>query len=132
MNEIQVTNQVMAIADVKSHVATIHAIMESVMKKGTHYDTIKGCGDKPVLLKAGAEKILSAFMMAPEFVIKDLSTDINKMYRVELMKSHLAEAGIESHILNQKGSEFLVGDIIIYVDQKDEAKAKEIVKQFDM
>jgi len=89
--ELQVAhsnNQVMPIADVKTRVATIAAIMDSVMIKGTHYDKIPGCGDKPALLKAGAEKILSAFMLAPEFVIDDLSTDINKMYRVEARLTH--------------------------------------------
>jgi len=30
--------------------------------------------------------------------------------------------------LNQKGSAFLVGNINLYVDEKDEAKALEIIK----
>lgn len=82
-NEVTVIkNQMQSSADIKSHVAIIQSIMRDVMKKGTHYDTIKGCGDKPVLLKSGAEKILQTFMFATEFEVEDLSTEINKHYRV--------------------------------------------------
>ena len=68
--------------DIKSHVAVIQSILKNVMVKGTHFDTIKGCGDKPVLLKSGAEKILQAFMFATEFEVEDLSTENNKHYRI--------------------------------------------------
>ena len=39
--EVTVVNQVMNVADVKSHVAVIHKVMTEVMKVGTHYDKIK-------------------------------------------------------------------------------------------
>lgn len=84
----KVVQTVKTVADIKSHVATIHAVMDSVMKAGTHYDTIKGCGDKPVLLKAGAEKILTTFMLAPEFIVEDLSTELNRYYRVITRLTH--------------------------------------------
>jgi len=85
---VQTVQTVKTVADIKSHVATIHAVMDSVMKAGTHYDTIKGCGDKPVLLKAGAEKILTTFMLAPEFIVEDLSTELNRYYRVITRLTH--------------------------------------------
>ncbi len=50
-----------------------------------------------------------------------------KMYKIEMIQQFLTEKGIESFVLNQKDSEFLVGEIMLYVDEKDEAKAKEIV-----
>ena len=71
----KVVQTVKTVADIKSHVATIHAVMDSVMKAGTHYDTIKGCGDKPVLLKAGAEsaQVLKLNMLGvPLYVMKSL------------------------------------------------------------
>ena len=89
MNEIvRVNNQIQSAADLKSHVASIHSVMKEVMINGTHYGKIAGCGDKPVLLKPGAEKILATFMLATEFVIDDLSTPDNKYYRVTTKLIH--------------------------------------------
>ena len=50
-----------------------------------------------------------------------------KMYKIEIIQQFLMENNIESFVLNQKDSGFLVGDISLYVDEKDEARAKEIV-----
>lgn len=85
---VRVNNQIQSAADIKSHVATIHSVMKEVMINGTHYGKISGCGDKPVLLKPGAEKILATFMLATEFVIDDLSTPDNKYYRVTTKLIH--------------------------------------------
>jgi len=83
MSEIvKVNNQIQSAADLKSHVASIHSVMKQVMINGTHYGTISGCGNKPVLLKPGAEKILATFMLATEFEIEDISTADNKYYRI--------------------------------------------------
>lgn len=86
--EIQTINQTLTVGDIKSHVNVIKQILDSVMIKDTHYGVIPGCGNKPALLKPGAEKILSTFMLASEFVIDDLSTPDNKFYRVEARLTH--------------------------------------------
>lgn len=86
-NEISTQNST-TVSEVKSHVNLIQQVLNEVMKKGTHYDQIPGCGDKPVLLKPGAEKILATFNLAPEIIVEDLSTDINKFYRVVVKISH--------------------------------------------
>ncbi|MCD4663651.1 MAG: DUF2007 domain-containing protein [Bacteroidales bacterium] len=52
----------------------------------------------------------------------------DKMYKIKIIQELLTESKIESFVLNQKGSAFLVGDINLYVDEKDEAKALEIIK----
>lgn len=70
-------------ADIKSHVQLIQEVMRAVMKDGTHYGKIPGCGDKPTLLKPGAEKILATFRIAVEPVVTDLSTADVAHYRVE-------------------------------------------------
>ena len=88
MNELQTVNQTLTVGDIKSHVNVIKQILDEVMIKDTHYGVIPGCGTKPALLKAGAEKILSTFMLAAEFVIDDLSTEHNKFYRVEARLTH--------------------------------------------
>lgn len=56
----------------------------------------------------------------------------DKLYKVEMMKELLAENNIESFILNKKGSELLIGDILLYVDEKDEKKALEIIGKHEM
>ncbi len=56
----------------------------------------------------------------------------DKLYKVEMMKELLAENNIESFILNKKGSELLIGDILLYVDEKDEKKALEIISKHEM
>ena len=53
----------------------------------------------------------------------------NDMYKISIMQEMLAEDNIESYILDQKGSELLMGEIHIYVDKKDEARAIEVVKK---
>ncbi len=55
-----------------------------------------------------------------------------KMYKIEIIQSFLNEKKIESFVLNQRGSEFPVGEIKLFVDEKDEAKAKEIVAAHEM
>jgi hypothetical protein len=68
----------------KAQVNAIQDVMKSVMKDGTHYGTIPGCGDKKALLKPGAEKIMLTFQMSNENVVEDLSTDDEKRYRVSV------------------------------------------------
>ena len=53
----------------------------------------------------------------------------NDIYKINIMQEMLAEENIESTIFDQKGSALLLGEIHLYVDQKDEAKALEIVKK---
>lgn len=62
-------------ADVKHQIGLIQEIMRDAMKSGEHYGVIPGCGDKPSLLKPGAEKLNLTFRMAPdpEIIVKELS-----------------------------------------------------------
>lgn len=56
----------------------------------------------------------------------------DKQYKVDIIQELLSEHDIESVTLDQKGSAFLVGEIIIYVDEKDEKKAREIIATHDI
>lgn len=44
-------------------------IMSHIMKPDVHYGKIPGCGDKPTLLKPGAEALASTFQISPEYTI---------------------------------------------------------------
>ena len=57
-------------ADIIGQVALIQQVMAGVMHDGEHFGRIPGCGDKPSLLKPGAEKLAMTFRLAPEYDIK--------------------------------------------------------------
>lgn len=59
----------MSVNELVGQVTLIQEVMRSVMKEGEHYGKIPGCGDKPALLKAGAEKLGMTFRLAPVFDI---------------------------------------------------------------
>lgn len=66
-------------------VERIREIQAKVMKEGVDYGTIPGCGDKPTLLKPGAETLLMAFEMAAlpdQMSIQDLGGEDEVRYRV--------------------------------------------------
>jgi len=55
----------------------------------------------------------------------------NKLYQAEMVKQMLEDNNIFSVIMNQKDSSYLIGSIELYVEQKHEEKAKELIKQFE-
>jgi metal-sulfur cluster biosynthetic enzyme len=57
---------------VMGQVQLIQEVMASSMKNGEHYGVIPGCGTKPALLKAGAEKLSLTFRLAPSYIIERL------------------------------------------------------------
>ena len=76
-------------SQVRGHVQLIQQVMESVMKEGVHYGVIPGT-DKPTLLKAGAEVLMSTFRIAVDPQIEDLSTPDEMRYRIRCIGTHQA------------------------------------------
>lgn len=68
---------------VVQQVQLVQQVMSLVMHKGVHYGKIPGCGDKPTLLKPGAETLGVTFRLSPKYEIEetDLPGD-HKEYRV--------------------------------------------------
>ncbi len=79
---------VQAIVDRKRKILEV---MDAVMKEGEHYGKIPGCGDKPTLLKPGAEVLATVFGLAPEFDIaeRDLGNG-HREYRIVCTLRHIA------------------------------------------
>ena len=75
-------NVPMTARSVCEQIALIQEIMANTMKDKMHYGTIPGCGDKPVLLKPGAEKLILTFRMDPQVEVEviDLPGD-HREYR---------------------------------------------------
>lgn len=89
MNELQVVHTQaveysprLTAAQIRADVNLIQEVMKAVMTPQVHYGTVPGCGDKPTLLKPGAEKIASTFRLAIEPVVEDLSSGDEIRYRV--------------------------------------------------
>lgn len=87
----------MDIQQVKGQVALVQTIMKEVMNEGEHYGVIPGCGDKPALLKPGAEKLNLTFRMAPSY----------KVERIDLPSGH--REYIVTCVLTSIGSEVFLG-----------------------
>lgn len=69
----------LSLEQVKRQVNLVQQIMREVMKPDEHYGTIPGCGTKPALMKAGAEKLCFTFQLVPSFVIE--RTDFSNGHR---------------------------------------------------
>lgn len=75
-------------AAVLTHAKTVQEVMKSVMKPNVHYGTIPGAGDKPTLLKSGAEVLCMTFRIADKYVVTDLSSPGSIRYRVTCVAEH--------------------------------------------
>lgn len=61
----------MTAQEVVAHTERVHEIMKAVMDEGVHFGKIPGCGDKPALFKAGAEKLSLTFHLRPRYRIEE-------------------------------------------------------------
>jgi hypothetical protein len=71
--------QPMSIQSVVQQITTIQQAMSAVMKDGVHFGKIPGCGDKPTLLQAGAEKLCLVFRLHPELQVT--KTELGRGHR---------------------------------------------------
>jgi hypothetical protein len=92
---------VMAAEDAKALDDQLRAMQLAVLRKGSDYDTIPGMGDKPTLLKPGAEKLIQWFGFGSRSVevktelddperpsgIADKSRRVGVTYRTDITKT---------------------------------------------
>lgn len=69
-------------SDIRGQVNLIQEVMKAVMQKDQHYGVITGCGNKPTLLKPGAEKLMMTFRLAVDPQVEDLSESGERRFRV--------------------------------------------------
>ena len=98
MNETEETTAVaiihedeFSVGQVKAQISKIAAVMQETMKENEHYGVIPGTKGKPVLLKAGAEKLALTFRLAPSFDVieRDLPNG-HRDYRVQCRVTHIS------------------------------------------
>jgi hypothetical protein len=82
MTVAQVADLPLTVVEMHNQVQLIQQVLEAVFIQDVHYGKIPGAGDKPVLLKPGAEKIMATFRFAADPVVEDLSTSDSARYRV--------------------------------------------------
>jgi len=61
---VVVESKVLTVDEIVYQVEQVDLLYKKVMRENQHYGIIPGCGDKPTLLKGGAEKILLLFRLA--------------------------------------------------------------------
>ena len=76
-------SQMQTAGQMKAQVQRIQEVMKAVMKEGTHYGAVKGCGDKPILLKPGAEVLMATFRLAVDPQVEEIPTNGGFTYRVK-------------------------------------------------
>jgi hypothetical protein len=82
------------LARVLQRVNLIGNVLHQVMQKDVHYGVIPGTGDKPSLLKPGAEKIAATFQLSPSLhVVKTELGNGHREYEVTCTLTH-APTGI--------------------------------------
>ena len=80
----------LTVQQVLGQVALIQQIMGAAMKDGEHFGRIPGCGDKPTLLKPGAEKLCLTFRLAPTYDVEEREADRgHREYRVKCTLSSI-------------------------------------------
>ena len=92
MNELAVRNDerlmmpAMSMDEAKHRYNSLVAFTKELMTEGKDYGVIPGTGNKPTLLKPGAEKLCSLFGLFPDFETLDKITDFENglfFYRVK-------------------------------------------------
>lgn len=80
---------------IQAQVNLIQEVMKSVMQEGSHYGKIPGCGDKPSLLKPGAEKLMFTFRLVadPEVEVHGLSHPTVQGHREYRVKVRISSMG---------------------------------------
>lgn len=59
----------LSLKQIGDRVSIVHQVLEKVMKKGTHYGTVPGCGARMVLFKPGADVLAMTFRLVPQFKV---------------------------------------------------------------
>jgi hypothetical protein len=77
--------QALTVGELSNRIQTIQGVMARLMKDGTHYGKVPGCGDKPTLLKPGIDLLAATFQiaLAPE-ILEQSCDDDEALYRIQI------------------------------------------------
>lgn len=80
------------------------AIVAQILRQGHDFGTIPGCGDKPALLKPGAEKIADALGLYPDYEELDKIQDFNAKIWFYRYRCRLRQRGSDAVMSTGIGS----------------------------
>ena len=92
----------MSIADLKTRAGMVQRLKQEIMVDGVHMGKIPGCGDKPTLLKNGAELLCMAFRLAPD--TKAEITDLGEGHREYIVTTTISSQATGEIIATGIGS----------------------------
>ena len=70
LRPVQPESMSMSLKQVTDRVNMVHGILQKVMKDGTHYGKVPGCGARMVLFKPGADLLAMTFRLVPSFSVE--------------------------------------------------------------
>lgn len=82
------------VEELKQQVNVIQQAMKTLMKDETHYGVVPGCGKKQVLLKPGAELIMTLFRIGGEPVVEEFTDGFDVRYRVTIKGFHIPTGNV--------------------------------------
>lgn len=91
-NELELYKEMGALTPevVQAQVNLMQRVMGGIMKENVHYGKIPGTGDKPTLLKPGAEKLCVTFRLSPTYDVQEIEhPDGHLEYRVKCTLTHI-------------------------------------------
>lgn len=108
MNELAIQNTALTVENMKDQVNAIQQVMQGVMQENQHYGVIPGCGDKPTLLKPGAEKLCLLFQLRTIIGIADIEIiDIDPSSECPIGGHR--EYRVRCHMTSKNGEEIATG-----------------------
>lgn len=89
--ELIVKEDNLSAVEVRKQVNLIQEVMKKVMKENEHYGKVPGCGNKPTLLKPGAEKLVMTFRLGAEYeeLPGSLESDTLICYKINCKLIHI-------------------------------------------
>lgn len=82
---------IMSLEELAKRATAVSQIKEKLMKKDVHYGIIPGCGNKPTLLKNGAEMLCMAFRLASDTKVE--IADLGNGHREYTVTTTLSSGG---------------------------------------
>lgn len=76
---IQPQSETLSLRQITDRVNVVQRVLREVMKEGTHYGKVPGCGNKPTLLKPGADVLAMTFQLVPSFEVR--AVDLPNLHR---------------------------------------------------
>lgn len=82
----------MSLTELKKRASMVSQIKREIMQKDVHYGVVPGCGNKPTLLKNGAELLCMAFGLASD--VKTQVDDLGNGHREYIITTTLTSGGV--------------------------------------